>query len=88
MRNASDDYFFDKTIQVGNSISNKVFTKADYGYATQNNQQKVNATVNYSDADAKPFAGKNVSYEVQLDFRSIAKGKGVTDNAGNISFSF
>lgn len=88
MRNASDDYFFDKTIQIGNSISNKVFTKADYSYATQNKQQKVNVTVNYTDADGKPYAGNEVSYEVQLDFRSIAKGKGLTDNAGNISLSF
>lgn len=89
MRNNSDGYFFDKTIQVGNSISNVVFTKVNYTYTTTpNNQQKVNAIINYADINGKPYAGKDVSYEVQLDLRAVAKGRGVTDNIGNINLTF
>jgi hypothetical protein len=89
MRNAGDDYFFDKTIQIGNSISNTVFTKTNYTYTTtQNNQQKVNTTVNYADMDGKPYAGKEVSYEVELNDKQVSRGKGVTDNNGNLSFTF
>ncbi|RKR85613.1 TonB-dependent SusC/RagA subfamily outer membrane receptor [Mucilaginibacter gracilis] len=88
MRNAGDEYFFDKTIQVGNSISNTVFTKVTYNYASQNNQQKVSAIINYADIDGKPYTGKDVSYEVQLDNRTITKGKGITDDKGNINLSF
>ena len=88
MRNYSDDYFFDKTIAVGNAISNSVITKASYTYSNQNNQQKVNAVINYADFAARPYAGKEVNYEVQLGNKQNIKGRGTTDDAGNLSFSF
>ncbi len=89
MRNAGEDYFFDKTIAVGNSINNTVFAKTTYTYsAAPNNQQKVDAVVNYTGLDGKPYAGKEVYYEVELSFRTITKGKGVTDEQGNLNISF
>lgn len=88
MRNAGEDYFFDKTIQIGNSIANTVFTKTSYTYSTQNKQQKVDAVISYTDLEGKPLEGKEVSYQVELSFRQVAKGKGVTDNEGNLNLSF
>jgi TonB-dependent SusC/RagA subfamily outer membrane receptor len=88
MRNAGEDYFFDKTITVVDAISNTVFTKTNYSYNTQSGQQKINAAINYSDIDGKPYASKQVSYEVMTGPKMISKGKGQTDEKGNLNISF
>lgn len=88
MRNFGEDYFFDKTISIGNSISNTVLTKVDYSYSKEARGQKVNALINYSDMNGEPLAGKEVNYQIELDFRSILKGKGITDSKGDLKISF
>lgn len=88
MRNFGEDYFFDKTISIGNSISNTVLTKVDYTYSKEARGQKVNALINYSDMNGEPLAGKEVNYQIELDFRSILKGKGLTDSKGDLQISF
>ncbi|MEO6524724.1 MAG: TonB-dependent receptor [Mucilaginibacter sp.] len=88
MRNAGDGYFFDKTIQVGNAINNSVFTKVNYTYSTEKNQQKVDAVINYAAVDGVPYDGKEVSYKVELDNKQVAKGKGITDAGGNLRLNF
>jgi hypothetical protein len=88
MRNASDEYFFDKTISIVNSIKNNVFTKADYAYSTQKGQQKVSSVINFVDLNGVPYVNNQVSYEVQLNFKTISKGKSQTDDKGNLNVSF
>lgn len=88
MRNFGEEYFFDKTITIGNSISNSVLTQVDYSYSKDPRGQKVLAKINYSDMAGQPLANKEVSYHVELDFRSILKGKGITDEMGNLQVSF
>ncbi|NEU08792.1 TonB-dependent receptor plug domain-containing protein [Flavihumibacter sp. R14] len=88
MRNFGEDYFFDKTINIGNSISNTVFTKTEYKYSTIGANQKVDADILYTDLQGEPLANKAVDYNVQLNFRSISKGKGITDNQGHLRISF
>lgn len=88
MRNFGEEYFFDKTISIGNSISNTVLTKVDYSYSKEARGQKVNALINYSDMNGEPLAGKEVNYQIELDFRGILKGKGITDSKGDLQVSF
>ena len=88
MRNAGDEYFFDKTISIVNSIKNNVFTKADYAYSSQNGQQKVSSVINYVDLNGVPYVNTQVSYEVQLNSKTISRGKGQTDDKGNLNVSF
>jgi hypothetical protein len=88
MRNAGPDYFFDKTIQIGNAINNTVFTKTSYTYSTQNGQQVTNAVINYTDLDGDPYADKEVSYQVQLNNKDVSKGKGITDSKGDLHIAF
>jgi len=88
MRNFGEEYFFDKTITIGNSISNTVLTQVDYTYSKDPRGQKVSARINYSDMAGQALANKEVSYHVELDFRSILKGKGITDAMGNLQVSF
>jgi hypothetical protein len=88
MRNAGEDYFFDQHITVVNAVSNKVFTKTTYTYATKNEREIVNALINYADAAGAPYANRKVTYSVVLNAKTIAKGKGVTDGSGNLDISF
>ncbi|MGI4728673.1 MAG: hypothetical protein ACRYGB_08890 [Janthinobacterium lividum] len=88
MRNFGEDYYFDKTISVGNSISNTVFTTVNYQFTTDNGLQRINAVIHYADLDNKPYADKPVTYRVQLDFKTVLKGKGTTDASGNLSLNF
>lgn len=84
MRNAGDDYFFDKTLVIGNAVNNSVFTKVNYRYEGQ----KVSAAISYADLNGVAYANKEVSYEVQIDAKNTIKGKGITDAAGVLNINF
>ncbi|MDQ8053108.1 MAG: TonB-dependent receptor plug domain-containing protein [Pedobacter sp.] len=84
MRNAGPAFFFDKTIKIGNSWSNKVFTKTSNQFSTENNSQKVSSTIQFTDVEGKPFANAPVSYEIQLSNRNIGRGRGTTNENGII----
>lgn len=88
MRNFGEEYFFDKTFTIGNSIANTVLTNVDYTFSKAGNSEKVVANIQYTDMEGSPLANKEVNYNVNLDFRNVAKGKGVTDSKGNITISF
>jgi len=88
MRNAGEDYFFDKAIRIVNPKANTIFTKSTYRYATENNKQQVNAIVNYTDLNGIPYAKKEVRFSVQFDAKSVLKGKGFTDDKGNLDINF
>ncbi len=88
MRNFGDEYFFDKTIQIGNSISNSVLTEVSYKFIPEGNNEKVEAAIRYTNLAGEPFANKPVSYSVELDFRSLTKGKTITNSSGVATFNF
>jgi len=88
MRNAGEDYFFDKSFTVVNSVTNSVFTKTNYTYSIQNGQQNVNAVINYTDLSGAPYADKQVSYKVQFGQKITLKGRGQADDKGNLNISF
>lgn len=88
MRNFGEEYFFDKTFTVGNSIANTILTKVDYSFSKTGNSEKVVADIQYTDMEGIPFANKEVNYNINLDFRNIAKGKGITDAKGNVKITF
>lgn len=88
MRNFGEDYFFDRTISIGNSLSNALVTKTEYTFSSVGNNQKVQAAIAYTDLLGTPLNNKEVSYNVQLNFRNIAKGRGVTDSQGILRISF
>lgn len=88
MRNFGEEYFFDKTIRIGNSISNSILTKAIYTFSTVGNNQKVEADITYTNLQGEPLKNKEVSYHVQLNFRNISRGKAVTDDLGHVKINF
>ncbi|MBG6235183.1 TonB-dependent SusC/RagA subfamily outer membrane receptor [Pedobacter sp. CAN_A7] len=88
MRNAGPEFMFDKTIKVGNAWANKVFTKATYGFSIENNVQKVDTRLKFSDKEGKPYVDQEVSYQVQLEDKTVEKGKAKTDENGEVNFAF
>jgi hypothetical protein len=88
MRNAGEEYFFDKTITINNIIANQVFTETNYNYYNQNGIQQVNAHIKYTNIDGAAYSGMPVTYQVMLNNKSIAKGSGQTDANGNLNVSF
>ena len=85
MRNAGPDFFFDKTIKIGNSWANKVFVKADYVFSKEGNNEKVNSTIRFTDKNGNPYSATEVNYVVELSARTITKGKAISNTNGEIS---
>jgi hypothetical protein len=88
MRNAGPEYFFDQHISIVNAIDNKINASVAYTFATQNGQQKVNALINYTDVSGVAYTNKEVKYTVDLGTKTVAKGKAITDDKGNVDISF
>ena len=85
MRNAGTAFFFDKTIKVGNSWANKVFTKSSNVLSTENNQQKISTTIQFTDKQNLPYTNCNVTFEVKVGNKTIERGKGVTNAQGELT---
>lgn len=88
MRNSGTEFFFDKTIKIGNSWANNVFTNANYTFSKQNTAEKVDASITFTDKNGQPYAEHEVNYDVLLNFKSLTKGKATTNANGQIDFSF
>jgi len=88
MRNYGDEYFFDKTFQIGNVLSHQIISNVTYHYTKTGIRENVTANINYTDINGAALANKEVNYSVQLDFRNIATGKGTTDAKGNLQIKF
>lgn len=82
MRNYDPDYFFNKNIVVGDLIENSVLTKISFSGTAKDNPAKVNAGIYYQDGNGAPYANKKVSWHVEVDYETVAKGKGTTDQKG------
>ncbi len=82
MRNEGPDYFFNKNIAIGDLIENNVLTKASFSGGSKDNPSKANAGIYYQDANGAPYANKKVSWHVEVDYETVAKGKGTTDQRG------
>ena len=88
MRNFGEEFFFDKTISIGNSISNTILTNAEYTFSKIGNNHQIEADIRYSNLKGEPLANKEVNYNIQLNFRNITKGKAITDADGHVKIAF
>jgi len=84
MRNASEDYFFDRTFTVGDIANNNIVTKADYQYKDIDGKPILTAMLNYADDEGKPLAGKDVHYQIIIDKKVAWSTSAKTDPQGNI----
>lgn len=88
MRNFDEDFFFDKTIPVGNILTDQLLTYTDFTYSNNPGEHKVQADVLVTDLNAEPVINREATYEVELDSRQVARGKARTDTEGKLQISF
>jgi TonB-dependent SusC/RagA subfamily outer membrane receptor len=88
MRNLGPDFFFDKTIRIGNAWANKVFTHTAYTFSRKDKQEIVNTTIIFTDAQGQPYGEQNVAYEVRMQNKVAERGKGMTNAQGELNFAF
>jgi hypothetical protein len=87
MRNAGEDYFFDRTFTVGTPVSNEVLVRSSYKYTTVEGKQVLTALLNYADDAGKALSGKEVQYDIMVDKRRLYSKSAKTDAEGNISIA-
>jgi len=90
MRNFDAAYFFSKNITIGSvgDVTNPVNTHISFTNALQNTSESITAHLTYKDQDGLPYINRRVTWKVQNDDETIAKGKGITDGKGNVDISF
>jgi len=88
MNNWSPDYFFNKSITIGDAVNNNLSTQVALKRSMVNKFSKISAGIYYKDDEGKPYSDKKVSWTVEKDYDELIKGKGVTDKNGFIDISF
>jgi hypothetical protein len=84
MRNAGEDYFFDKTFTVGSPTSENLVTKADYQYNEVGNKPVLTAILNYTNDEGKALADKDVKYQIVIDKKVVQTRSAKTDALGSL----
>ncbi|MES2417928.1 MAG: TonB-dependent receptor plug domain-containing protein [Bacteroidota bacterium] len=84
MRNAGPQFFFDKTIKIGNSWANKVFTSTAYEFSMEKEVEKVIGIVQFTNKEGQPYVNNEVNYEVQLNSQRLSRGRAFTDKNGQL----
>ncbi|WP_316777172.1 carboxypeptidase regulatory-like domain-containing protein [Pedobacter antarcticus] len=87
MYNSSSDYYFHKTIPIGEAIDKKVITHFNYKASQSDKGQTIDAQIQYKNLDKIVMAGKPVSWSLTSNYEVIGKGRGVTDQNGVLKIS-
>lgn len=87
MLNFDDPSYFNKTFYVGEAIDKEVKTHITYKNTSTDKLEKIDARIQFKDANNKPYANRNVSWQVVTSFTVIAKGRGTTDANGYLTIA-
>lgn len=87
MFNSSPDYFFTKSIPIGEAIDKKLITHLSYNNTQTDKSQTIDAQIQYKNMDKIPVANKSVSWSVTSNYEVVSKGKGTTDQNGILKIS-
>ncbi|PST84520.1 hypothetical protein C7T94_05410 [Pedobacter yulinensis] len=85
MLNFADDAFFSKNIFIGEAIDKQLITHVRFKNVSTDKLRRVDARIQFKDADGKPYANKNVSWQVVSGFETTLKGRGTTDASGYLT---
>ncbi|QNL51297.1 TonB-dependent receptor plug domain-containing protein [Olivibacter sp. SDN3] len=89
MRNFDDDFFFDKTFVIGNSMSDGLITSSEFTLSKNEKEQEiVHSIIKLKDLNGEPVGERQVNYEIKLDAKSTAKGKAKFDETGTLNLDF
>ncbi|MES2417126.1 MAG: carboxypeptidase regulatory-like domain-containing protein [Bacteroidota bacterium] len=85
MLNFSNDYFFTKTIPIGEAIDKQLITNITYNTEQIDKGIKTTARIQFRDVNKKIYANKAVSWNITSNYDIVAKGKGTTDQNGYVN---
>ncbi len=84
MLNDAQDFFFTKTIPIGESINKQLITKFSYKTLQTEKNQTIDVLIQFRNKENVVQAGKTVNWKVTSNFDIVSKGKGTTDQNGVI----
>lgn len=87
MFNSRPEYFFTKTITIGEAIDKKLITHLSYQNKQTDKSQTIDAQIQFKNLDKIPLANRAVTWSVTSNYDVVSKGKGVTDNNGILKIS-
>jgi len=88
MRNFGPDYFFNKTISIGDAYNNGEAPAISITKIKKNKDLEISARLFYKDRDGNASADKKVSWTVQNEDETVITGKGTTDKNGFLAINF
>lgn len=87
MLNFNNTAFFNKTFYIGEAIDKALKTHIIYKNASTDKQEKIDARIQFKDANNKPYANKNVTWKMVNNYEIVAKGKSTTDANGYVTIA-
>lgn len=82
MRNFGDEFFFDKTIKIGNSLNNRIFAKANHVFSSASGKNQLTTTITFKNDKEQPYADADLKYSIMLNGAEEFKGKSKTNANG------
>nr|WP_068891427.1 carboxypeptidase-like regulatory domain-containing protein [Pedobacter panaciterrae] len=88
MLNFGEEFFFSKTIPVGEAIDKQLITHFSYKTTQTDKNQSIEAIVQFKNSENVVQANKVVNWRVTSNFDVVSKGKGTTDQNGILKIKF
>ncbi|RZJ87987.1 MAG: carboxypeptidase regulatory-like domain-containing protein [Chryseobacterium sp.] len=85
MLNFSPDYFFTKTIPIGNAVDKKALTNIKYTTIQTDKGQSITARIQFKNEDKIAIANRPVTWKMISSYDLVAQGKGTTDQNGYLT---
>jgi hypothetical protein len=82
MLNSSPDYFFTKTIAIGDAVDKKLLTNIRYNTTLSDKTQTIKARIQFKNEDKIAYANKPVNWRLVSAYDVVSKGRGTTDANG------
>lgn len=82
MLNFSQDYFFSKTIAIGDAVDKRLLTNIKYNTVQSDKAQTISARIQFKNDEKVPLSNKVVNWRMVSSYDVVAKGRGTTDQNG------
>lgn len=85
MLNSNSNYFFNKSILIGEAIDKELITNITYNNTAADKGIKTTARIQFKDINKKPLANKTVNWRIFHNYDVFTRGKGTTDANGYLT---
>lgn len=82
MLNFPQEYYFTKTIAIGDAIDKRLFTNIKYNTTQSDKTQNITARIQFRNDEKVPLSNKVVNWRMVSSYDVVAKGRGTTDQNG------